>query len=64
MFPSRLKNLEAVMESASSYDEWREAAVEHDEESGAADWRAIDRSRRYDFVSILSLIHISEPTRH
>ena len=40
------------MESATCYEEWQEAALEHDEVSGAAKWREIDRSRRYDFVSI------------
>ena len=52
VFPGRLKKLEAAMASARSYEEWREAALEHDEESGAESWRALDRSRRYDFVSI------------
>ena len=52
MFASRLKKLEAAMASAGSYDEWKEAAAKHDEVSGAARWKEIDRSRRYDFVSI------------
>ena len=54
VFPSRLKKLEAAMASAANYDEWKEAAILHDEESGAARWREIDQSRRYDFVSIRS----------
>lgn len=54
MFASRLKKLEAAMVSAESYEEWREAATEHDEVSGAARWKEIDQSRRYDFVSIRS----------
>ena len=40
------------MESATCYDEWREAAIEHDDESGAARWREINQSRRYDYASI------------
>ena len=52
VFASRLTRLETAMEEATSYDEWRQAAIEHDEESGAAQWRALDRSSRYDFVSI------------
>ena len=31
MFPSRLKKLEAAMASATSYEEWRAAAIEHDD---------------------------------
>ena len=52
MFQSRLTKLEAAMESATCYDEWREAAIEHDDESGAARWREINQSRRYDYASI------------
>ena len=52
VFPTRLKKLEAAMEEATSYDEWRLAAIEHDEQSGAARWKDIDQSIRYDFVSI------------
>lgn len=54
MFTSRLKKLEAAMASATCYEDWKEAAIEHDEVSGAARWRQIDQSRRYDFVSIRS----------
>jgi NTE family protein len=54
VFASRLKKLEAAMASATCYEEWKEAAIEHDEVSGAARWRQIDQSRRYDFVSIRS----------
>ena len=42
------------MESAESYEEWKKAAIEHDEESGAARWKNSDPSTRYDFVSIRS----------
>jgi NTE family protein len=54
VFTSRLKKLEAAMASATCYEDWKEAAIEHDEVSGAARWRQIDQSRRYDFVSIRS----------
>ena len=40
------------MASARSYEEWRSAAIEHDEKSGAAQWRKVDRSPRYDYTSI------------
>lgn len=54
MISTRLKKLDAAMASASCYEEWRHAAIEHDEKSGAAKWRRIDRSPRYDFTSIRS----------
>ena len=52
MFATRLKKLEVAMDEAVSYEEWKLAAIEHDEESGAARWKGIDQSTRYDFVSI------------
>jgi len=52
VFANRLKKLEAAMDEAASYDEWKLAAIEHDEESGAARWKRLDQSTRYDFVSI------------
>ena len=42
------------MENASSYEEWKQAAIEHDEESGATRWKVMDQSIRYDFVAIRS----------
>lgn len=52
MFATRLKKLEAEMEKATSYEEWKLAAIAHDEESGVARWKLLDQSTRYDFVSI------------
>lgn len=40
------------LDEATSYDEWRDAALAHDERSGAAAWRARDRSDRYDYKVI------------
>ncbi|MCG8370562.1 MAG: DUF3336 domain-containing protein [Proteobacteria bacterium] len=54
MFATRLKKLETAMEEAASYDEWKQAAIEHDEVSDAARWKILDQSRRYDYVSIRS----------
>ncbi len=47
-----IRSLQKAMDNASSYDEWKEAAVAHDEKSGASRWRYIDQSRKYDYVSI------------
>ena len=54
VFATRLKRLETAMDEAATYDEWKLAAMEHDEQSGAARWKDIDQSTRYDFVSIRS----------
>ena len=40
------------MKNAASYEEWKQAAIEHDEASGALRWKQMDQSSRYDFVSI------------
>jgi NTE family protein len=40
------------MSEAHSYEEWKAAAIAHDERSGAAKWRRIDESRRYDYKVI------------
>jgi NTE family protein len=52
MILSRLSRIEKAMDEATCYEEWRAAAIEHDDVSGASKWREMDRSRRYDFVSI------------
>ncbi|MCB1682984.1 MAG: DUF3336 domain-containing protein [Pseudomonadales bacterium] len=38
--------------NAHSYDEWKRAAQQYDEQTGAAKWRTIERSRLYDFEVI------------
>jgi len=40
------------MADAANYEEWTEAALEHDQASGAARWKLMDQSSRFDFVSI------------
>ena len=42
------------MREAQSYEEWKAAALAEDERTGAARWREIDRSRRYDYKVIRS----------
>jgi NTE family protein len=46
------KKLLKAMEQATSYDEWREAAIEHDAKTGQDRWKLMDQSKRYDYVSI------------
>ena len=48
----KLKKLDRDMAAAASYAEWTEAAMAHDEASGARRWRDIDHSRRYDYAQI------------
>ena len=46
------RRLERAMEQASSYEEWKEAALDLDQKGGLDRWKQIDQSRRYDYVSI------------
>ncbi len=48
----KLKKLEKTMDRARSYDEWREAALAHDEISGQKRWREIDQTSQYDYTQI------------
>ncbi|MCB1731923.1 MAG: DUF3336 domain-containing protein [Halieaceae bacterium] len=48
----KLKKLQRKMDKASSYDEWREAAIAHDELSGKRRWREIDQTTQYDYAQI------------
>ena len=40
------------MDAAESYDEWREAAIAHDEASGVTEWVESDDSKHFDYASI------------
>ena len=40
------------MDKATTYAEWKAAALAHDERSGAARWRRVDASSRYDYKVI------------
>lgn len=48
----KLKNLEKQMDRATTYEQWSEAALEHDEVSGQKRWRAIDQTSQYDYIQI------------
>jgi NTE family protein len=48
----KLKKLDKTMNKATSYEEWREAAIEHDEISGQKRWREIDQTSQYDYTQI------------
>lgn len=48
----KLKKLEKQMDIASSYDEWSEAAQQHDELTGEKRWRQMDHTRQYDYAQI------------
>lgn len=41
-----------AMDRATSYEEWKQAAIAHDEASGAARWKREDRSNRYGYIAI------------
>ncbi|MBT4519300.1 MAG: DUF3336 domain-containing protein [Halieaceae bacterium] len=49
---SKIKKLQAEMDNACSYDEWREAAKAHDKLTGQQRWREIDQTHQYDYSEI------------
>ena len=52
MIFSLTKRLEADMAAATSYEEWKEAALAHDEETGVTAWKKSDESKHFDYESI------------
>jgi len=48
----KLKKLERTMDKCRSYEEWREAAIEHDEITGKRRWREVDQTKQYDYAQI------------
>ena len=48
----KLKNLEKQMDKSTDYDDWCEAASEHDDLSGQKRWREVDQTNLYDYVQI------------
>ena len=52
MIFSATKRLQADMDAATSYDEWREAAIAYDKASGVASWKKSDESKHFDHASI------------
>ncbi|EAQ99425.1 DUF3336 domain-containing protein [Congregibacter litoralis] len=52
MSSRKLKKIEKTMDAALTYEDWAEAAQEHDEVSGAKRWRHVDQSRQYDYAQI------------
>ena len=43
---------ELRMKQATTYEEWKAAALAEDERTGADEWRRTEKSRRYDFEAI------------
>jgi NTE family protein len=46
------RRLQKALDEATSYEEWKEAAIALDEQAGHDRWKLIDQSKRYDYVSI------------
>ncbi|WP_241505809.1 DUF3336 domain-containing protein [Parahaliea mediterranea] len=40
------------MDKSTSYEQWREAAIAHDEYSGQKRWREVDQTSQYDYAQI------------
>ena len=47
-----LDELEGRLAQASSYEEWQQAAREHDRVSGMDAWKQTDESEDYDYADI------------
>lgn len=52
MIFSATERLQAQMDAATSYEEWTEAAIAHDEQSGVVKWKTSDESKHFDYASI------------
>ena len=50
----QLRDIESKMKGASSYDDWKKAALEHDEVSGRSEWKQKRESKSYDYANIES----------
>ncbi len=49
---SNLKKAQQLMDEATSYEEWKDAARDHDALSGAEEWKKREHSGRYDYATI------------
>ena len=49
---SATKRLQEQMDAATSYEEWKKAAIAHDVESGVVKWKKSDESKYFDHASI------------
>ncbi|MGB5625906.1 MAG: DUF3336 domain-containing protein [Woeseiaceae bacterium] len=52
MIFSATKRFEADMKAASTYAEWKAAAIAHDKSSGVLRWQNADESKHFDYASI------------
>lgn len=52
MIFSATKRFEAAMTAATSYEEWKVAAIAHDKASGVTRWQQSDESKHFDYASI------------
>lgn len=52
MIFSATERLQAQMDAATSYEEWTEAAIAHDKQSGVVKWKTSDESKHFDYASI------------
>ena len=50
----QLREIEEKMATATSYEDWKEAALEHDAISGSEVWKLREKSKGYDYVEIRS----------
>ena len=48
----KLNKLQRSMDKATHYEDWKAAAIEHDELSGQKRWREVDQTTQYDYSQI------------
>lgn len=59
----QLQDLQAHLEEAQSYDEWRQIAAQIDQHTGAAKWQQQDSTRLYDYKQIRHRLDILQRHR-
>lgn len=52
MMFSATKRLQADIDAAGTYEEWKAAAIAHDKQSGVSRWVTLDESKHFDYASI------------
>lgn len=63
MILSMSRALERKMAEAETYQDWQDAAVAHDERSGAQKWKQSEKSRRYDYAAIRRRLEVLQAMR-
>ena len=63
MILSMSRALERKMAEAETYQDWKDAAIAHDERTGAQNWKQREKSRRYDYAAIRRRLEVLQAMR-